>query len=47
MVIARGTITLAADSAVVVAEGRGTFLPYPEELRQQAMQEYPGLLGYF
>ena len=47
MVIARGAITLAADSAVVIAEGRGTFLPYPEELRQQAAQEYPGLLGYF
>lgn len=47
MVIARGAITLAVDSTVVIAEGRGTFLPYPEELRQQAAQEYPGLLGYF
>lgn len=47
MVIARGAITLAGDSTVVVAEGRGTFLPYPEELREQAAREYPGLLGYF
>lgn len=45
MVIARGAITLAADPTVVVAEGRGTFLPYPEDLRRQAAQEYPGLLG--
>ncbi len=47
MLIARGAITLAAEPTVIIAEGRGTFLPYPEELRQQALQTYPGLSGYF
>lgn len=47
MVMARGTIVLAADPAVVVAEARGTFLPYPEELRQEALRVYPGLQGFF
>jgi acyl-coenzyme A thioesterase PaaI-like protein len=47
MVIARGKIALANEPSIVVAEGQGTFLPYPEELREQAAQRYPGLLGYF
>ncbi|HEY7347686.1 MAG TPA: PaaI family thioesterase [Ktedonobacterales bacterium] len=47
MVIARGAIALAADPAVVIAEARGTFLPYPEQLRQQALQTYPGLDRWF
>ncbi len=47
MVMARGQIALAEDPSVVVAEGQGTFLPYPAELREQAVQRYPGLLGYF
>jgi acyl-coenzyme A thioesterase PaaI-like protein len=47
MVLARGKIFLANEPSVVVAEGQGTFLPYPEELRQQAMEQYPGLFGYF
>jgi acyl-coenzyme A thioesterase PaaI-like protein len=47
MLIARGSIALVADPAEVVAEGRGTFLPYPEELRQRAVQNYPSLKGYF
>ena len=47
LVIARGKIALADEPSVVVAEGQGTFLPYPEELRKQAVQQYPGLLGYF
>jgi acyl-coenzyme A thioesterase PaaI-like protein len=47
MVIARGQIALAADPAVVIAEARGTFLPYPEQLRQEALQSYPGLERWF
>ena len=47
LLLARGTITLAADPAVVIAEGQGTFLPYPEELRRQALGKYPGLQGFF
>ena len=47
MVMARGTIALAADPETIIAEARGTFLPYPEKLRQEAMQTYPGLLGWF
>jgi uncharacterized protein (TIGR00369 family) len=47
MVIARGEIALAADPAVVIAEARGTFLPYPEKLRQEALQSYPGLERWF
>jgi acyl-coenzyme A thioesterase PaaI-like protein len=47
MVIARGAIVLAADPAVVIAEARGTFLPYPEKLRQEAMRTYPGLERWF
>ncbi|HEU5370249.1 MAG TPA: PaaI family thioesterase [Ktedonobacterales bacterium] len=47
MVIARGLIALAADPKVVIAEARGTFLPYPEKLRQQALQAYPGLERWF
>jgi acyl-coenzyme A thioesterase PaaI-like protein len=43
MVLARGAIALADDPAVVIAEARGTFLPYPEKLRQEALQSYPGL----
>ncbi len=47
MVIARGMIALAADPTVVIAEARGTFLPYPEQLRQQALEGYPGLQRWF
>lgn len=47
MVIARGAIVLAADPTVVIAEARGTFLPYPEQLRQQALEGYPGLKRWF
>lgn len=47
MVIARGLIALTADPKVVIAEARGTFLPYPEKLRQQALQAYPGLERWF
>ena len=47
MVTARGTIVMAADPAVVFAEARGTFLPYPEELRKEALRTYPGLQGFF
>ncbi len=47
LVIARGKIALANEPSVVVAESQGTFLPYPEELRKQAGQQYPGLFGYF
>jgi acyl-coenzyme A thioesterase PaaI-like protein len=47
MVTARGEIALAADPAVVIAEARGTFLPYPEKLRQEALQSYPGLDRWF
>jgi acyl-coenzyme A thioesterase PaaI-like protein len=47
MVIARGAIALAADPEAVIAEARGTFLPYPEKLRREALQTYPGLQGWF
>ncbi len=47
MVIARGVIALAADAETIIAEARGTFLPYPEKLRQAALQTYPGLQGWF
>ncbi len=47
MVIARGAITLAADPAMVIAEARGTFLPYPEKLRQEALVVYPSLERWF
>jgi acyl-coenzyme A thioesterase PaaI-like protein len=47
MVLAHGAIALAADPAVVIAEARGTFLPYPEKLRQEALQTYPGLERWF
>ncbi len=46
-VIARGAVALAADPAVVIAEARGTFLPYPEKLRKEALQTYPGLQQWF
>jgi uncharacterized protein (TIGR00369 family) len=47
MVVARGAIVLAADPETIIAEARGTFLPYPEKLRQEALQTYPGLQGWF
>jgi acyl-coenzyme A thioesterase PaaI-like protein len=47
MVIARGSIALAADPAKVIAEAKGTFLPYPERLRQEALQTYPGMERWF
>ena len=47
MVMARGAIALAADPAVVIAEAKGTFLPYPEKLRQEALQTYPSLQQWF
>ncbi len=47
MVQARGAIALAVDPKVIIAEARGTFLPYPEKLRQEAMQTYPGLQSWF
>lgn len=47
MVIARGVIALAADPAAVIAEAKGTFLPYPEKLREEALQTYPGLQRWF
>lgn len=47
MVMARGTIVLADEPAVIIADARGTFLPYPEELRKEALRVYPGLQGFF
>ena len=47
MLQASGTITLAHDESVVLAEGQGTFMALPTEMRETIFQDYPGLKAFF
>jgi hypothetical protein len=46
MLQARGVLTLAADESVVLAEASGLFLPLPNGVIDDLLQNFPGLRNF-
>jgi acyl-coenzyme A thioesterase PaaI-like protein len=47
MVQAKGTLTLAEDEKVILAEGQGTFMALTPAMLDAVMQGYPGMRAFF
>jgi len=47
MLSASGTITLADDESVLLAEAQGTFMSLSADMMDTVFQDYPGLKAFF
>lgn len=47
MIQAAGEVRLADEPETIVATGEATFLPIPPRFRQQTVEQYPELAGFF
>ena len=47
MIRVKGQVVRADDPTVVCCEAEGTFLPLPREVRDEAVEQYPGLGDFF
>lgn len=46
MLQAKGALTLASDESTILAEATGIFLPLPENVIDEVLQDFPGLRGF-